>query len=78
MFYFINYSHTNIETFYCCEVNHMGRDEHRKARGKRFLAQTPKNQIADGVDVEFSEELADTEDKEAMARMREADERNKR
>lgn len=55
----------------------MGRDEHRKARGKRFLAQTPKNQISDGVDIEFSEELADADDKEAIARMRAADERNK-
>ncbi|HLR75970.1 MAG TPA: YfhD family protein [Virgibacillus sp.] len=55
----------------------MGRDEHKKSRGKRFLAQTPKQQISDGVDIEFSEELADHEDKQAQARRQKADQRNK-
>lgn len=55
----------------------MGRDEHKKSRGKRFLAQTPKQQISDGIDVEFSEELADEEDKQAQARRERADRRIK-
>lgn len=55
----------------------MGRDEHSKSRGKRFLAQTPKNQISDGIDVEFSEELADEDDKEAQERRRKAENRVK-
>ena len=58
-------------------VSCMGRDEHKKSRGKRFLAQTPKQQISDGVDIEFSEELADHEDKQAQARRQKADQRNK-
>lgn len=56
----------------------MGRDEHRKARGKRFLAQTPKNQLSDGVDIEFSAELADEEDIQAIKRSREAGQRAKK
>ena len=55
----------------------MGRDEHSKARGKRFMAQTPKNQLSDGIDVEFSKEMADTDDKEAMERSKQADKRSK-
>ncbi len=46
---------------------------------------TPKNQHqkgkevkkTDGIDVEFSEELADQEDKEAQARSKAADQRQK-
>jgi hypothetical protein len=53
----------------------MGRDEHNQASGKNFMAQTPKNQLTDGKDVEFSEEFADHEDKEAQARSRAADKR---
>ncbi|HLR52327.1 MAG TPA: YfhD family protein [Candidatus Avamphibacillus sp.] len=56
----------------------MGRDDNKKARGKRHLAQTPKNQISDGIDVEFSEEIADADDKKAQQRMRQADQRAKR
>lgn len=56
----------------------MGRDEHKKSRGKRFMAQTPKNQLSDGVDVEFSAELADEDDKEALERSRQADRRAKK
>lgn len=52
----------------------MGRDEHRKPKNN-FLSQTPKNQKSDGRDIEFSEELADHEDKEAQARSRAADKR---
>lgn len=59
------------------EVVSMGRDEHKKSRGKQFLAQTPKQQISDGVDVEFSEEVADHDDKKAQARRKRADQRNK-
>lgn len=55
----------------------MGRDEHRTKRGNRHLAQTPKNQIkhSDGMDIEFSEELADTEDIEAEKRSKAAEAR---
>ncbi|CDQ41075.1 MULTISPECIES: YfhD family protein [Virgibacillus] len=55
----------------------MGRDEHRKQRNN-YLSQTPKNQKSDGLDVEFSEEFADHEDKEAQARGRHADKRAKK
>ncbi|MFD1038215.1 YfhD family protein [Virgibacillus byunsanensis] len=56
----------------------MGRDEHNNSNGRNRLAQTPKNQIKDGIDVEFSEEFADHDDKEAQARSRAADRRVKR
>ncbi|GAA0444675.1 MAG: YfhD family protein [Bacillota bacterium] len=52
----------------------MGKDEHHKSKNN-FLSQTPKNQKSDGIDVEFSEELADHEDKEAQQR---SDQANKR
>ncbi len=55
----------------------MGKDEHKKSRGKRYLAQTPKQQISDGIDIEFSEELADQADKDAQARSHQAKQRNK-
>ncbi|MBP1968433.1 hypothetical protein J2Z83_000525 [Virgibacillus natechei] len=55
----------------------MGRDEHNKAKNS-FLAQTPKSQLKDGKDVEFAEEFADHEDKEAQSRSRAADKRAKR
>lgn len=55
----------------------MGRDEHNKAKNS-FLAQTPKSQLKDGKDVEFAEEFADNEDKEAQARSRAADKRAKK
>ncbi|KHE73092.1 YfhD family protein [Halobacillus sp. BBL2006] len=55
----------------------MGRDEHRHAKGKKKhkLPQTPKNQKTDGIDVEFSEELADHEDMQALKRSKAADRR---
>ncbi|MUK89445.1 YfhD family protein [Ornithinibacillus sp. L9] len=55
-----------------------GRDDHNKSKGHNYLAQTPKNQKSDGRDIEFSEELADHNDKEAQARSRAADQRAKR
>ncbi|WP_010098277.1 YfhD family protein [Ornithinibacillus scapharcae] len=56
----------------------MGRGDHNRAGGKNFLAQTPKNQLSDGIDVEYSEELADHDDKEAQARSAAADSRVKK
>lgn len=55
----------------------MGRDEHRKNKNS-FLAQTPKRQISDGIDIEFSEELADEDDLKAQERSRAASKRMKR
>ncbi|GAB3046340.1 YfhD family protein [Virgibacillus ainsalahensis] len=55
----------------------MGRDEHNKSKNS-FLAQTPKNQLTDGKDVEFAEEFADHDDKEAQSRSRAAEKRAKR
>lgn len=52
----------------------MGRDEHKKKK-KNHLAQTPKNLKTDGIDVEFSDEFADADDREAQARSRAADKR---
>lgn len=55
----------------------MGRDEHNHSKGKnkRTLPQTPRQEKHDGIDVEFSKELADQEDWEALERSKEADER---
>ncbi|MFD1850889.1 YfhD family protein [Oceanobacillus bengalensis] len=53
-----------------------GRDDH-KGNSKNVLALTPKNQLSDGIDIEFSEEFADAEDKEAQARSKAADKRVK-
>ncbi|UOQ85498.1 YfhD family protein [Gracilibacillus salinarum] len=55
----------------------MGRDEHKKKAGKNRLAQTPKQEKTDGIDVEFSSELADAEDLEAQMRSKQADKRAK-
>lgn len=55
----------------------MGRGDHNRATGKNFFAQTPKNQLSDGIDVEYSEEFADHDDKVAQARSRAADSRAK-
>lgn len=57
----------------------MGRDDRRKARDKNTqkLPQVPKNLKTDGIDVEFSEELADHNDREAMERSKAADRRAK-
>ncbi|GGA85019.1 YfhD family protein [Ornithinibacillus halotolerans] len=55
----------------------MGRGDHNRATGKNHLAQTPKSQLAnsDGFDVEYSEELADHDDKVAQARSNAAERR---
>lgn len=57
----------------------MGRDEHKTSRrGRSRLAQTPKNQKSDSRYVEFSEEFADHDDKEAEARSKAADKQAKK
>lgn len=57
----------------------MGRDEHNHPKGRNHLAQTPKSNIkSDGEDVEYIEEFADDEDKEAQIRSQAADKRAKR
>ncbi|MCA0971715.1 YfhD family protein [Halobacillus litoralis] len=55
----------------------MGRDEHRHSKGKKKqnLPQTPDQEKHPGIDVEFSEQIADQDDFEALERSREADER---
>lgn len=60
------------------EGNHLGRDEHNPSKGKKRLAQTPKNQVTDSKYVEFSKEFADHNDKEAQARAKAADQRAKK
>ncbi|WP_084288103.1 YfhD family protein [Paucisalibacillus globulus] len=53
----------------------MGRGDHNRATGKNFFAQTPKNQLSDGIDVEYSEELADHDDIVANERSKAANRR---
>ncbi|HEY4553706.1 MAG TPA: YfhD family protein [Bacillaceae bacterium] len=57
----------------------MGRDDRRKARdkNKQKLPQVPRNMKTDGRDIEFSRELADADDMEALARSKAADRRAK-
>jgi hypothetical protein len=57
----------------------MGRHNNRKARDKNkaSLPQVPANMKTDGVDEEFSRELADQEDLEALARANAANQRIK-
>lgn len=52
----------------------MGRKRGRTSK----LPQVPKMQKSDGLDVEYSEELADVQDREAIARSNAADERAKK
>lgn len=59
-------------------VKNMGRDEHKKNTTRNPLAQTPKTEKTDGIDVEFSNELADAEDLEAKERGEKADQRAKK
>ncbi|WP_409291570.1 YfhD family protein [Peribacillus sp. SCS-26] len=47
------------------------------SRNKQDLPLTPKEFKRDGLDVEFSERLADTDDLEAQARSKAADQRAK-
>lgn len=53
----------------------MGRAHKQKTR---FLPQVPKNLKADGLDIEFSRELADQNDLEAAACASAADERQRK
>lgn len=57
----------------------MGRGNKQKSRDKnqQSLPQVPKNLKRDGVDQEFSQELADQEDIEAQARSKAANQRQK-
>ncbi|MDP4164261.1 MAG: YfhD family protein [Bacillota bacterium] len=45
------------------------------SKNKASLPQVPKNLKSDGIDVEYSKELADQEDLEAMARSNAANQR---
>ncbi|MFS0862687.1 YfhD family protein [Fredinandcohnia sp. 179-A 10B2 NHS] len=58
----------------------MGRAHGHKTRDKNKakLPQVPKNMKSDGRDVEFSRELADQDDLEALARSNAADARAKK
>lgn len=53
----------------------MGKDEHKNNTGKKPFAQMPKQQITTNIDVEFSEALADEDDKEAKERAEAANKR---
>lgn len=57
----------------------MGRAHGQKSRDKNkaSLPQVPKNLKSDGIDVEYSRELADQEDLEAQARANAANQRVK-
>nr|WP_263323089.1 YfhD family protein [Neobacillus sp. Marseille-Q6967] len=57
----------------------MGRAQGHKTRdrNKASLPQVPKNMKSDGYDVEYSQELADQEDLEALARANAANQRVK-
>ncbi|RFU69411.1 YfhD family protein [Bacillus sp. V59.32b] len=57
----------------------MGRNNihHNRDKNKQKLPQVPKDLKRDGLDVEFSADLADHEDLEAMARSDSADRRAK-
>ncbi|RST72312.1 YfhD family protein [Siminovitchia acidinfaciens] len=57
----------------------MGRSQNQKARdkNKQKLPQVPKQLKSDGRDIEFSKELADQDDLEALARSEAADKRAK-
>ncbi|KAB2328534.1 YfhD family protein [Cytobacillus depressus] len=57
----------------------MGRSRGQRSRGKNkaSLPQVPKNMKSDGIDEEFSQELADQADLEAQARANAANQRVK-
>lgn len=57
----------------------MGRSRGQRSRDKNkaTLPQVPKNMKSDGLDIEFSRELADQDDLEAQARAQAADSRQK-
>ncbi len=62
------------------EFEYMGRSQNQKTRdkNKQKLPQVPKQLKSDGRDIEFSRELADNDDLEALARSEAADQRAKR
>jgi len=68
-----------FRTFCPKGVLKMGRERGQKTRDKNkaSLPQVPKNLKTDGVDEEFSIELADQEDMEALARANAANQRVK-
>ncbi|MDE3838011.1 YfhD family protein [Bacillus methanolicus] len=54
-----------------------GRGQRTRDKNKSTLPQVPRNLKSDGVDEEFSVELADQEDMEALARANAANQRVK-
>ncbi len=58
-----------VSTFIFRRFNHMGK------KNKNNLPQTPKQLKSDGIDEEYSRELADQEDLEAQARANAANQR---
>lgn len=54
-----------------------GRGQRTRDKNKASLPQVPKNLKSDGIDEEFSIELADQEDMEALARANAANQRVK-
>ncbi len=57
----------------------MGRARGQRTRDKNKanLPQVPKNMKSDGLDIEYAQELADLQDREAIARSNAADSRVK-
>lgn len=53
------------------------RGQRTRDKNKATLPQVPKNMKSDGIDVEFSQELADQADLEAQARSNAANQRVK-
>ena len=53
------------------------RGQHSRDKNKATLPQVPKNMKSDGIDVEFSQEVADHADLEAQARANAANQRVK-
>jgi len=52
--------------------------KNQQIRAKKYISQTNKRQNSDGIDVEYSEEFADHDDKIAQARAEKAEQRNKK
>jgi hypothetical protein len=73
MYTFVSISNTSLGGI------SMGRNSIHKNRdkNKQTLPQVPKNLKSDGLDIEFSKELADQDDLEARQRSKEADARAK-
>ncbi len=46
----------------------MGKDEHKKSKGKNRYPQVPKKQLTHSSDVEFAPELSHQNNKEARAK----------